>query len=120
MPARTRAGSKDIGSTARIAVARALATEPRLLLLDEPAAGMSSSEIDQLIDLIFKIRDRGISVVVIEHRMKLVMTASDKIVVLNYGQKIAEGTAEEIRCNEQVIQAYLGTAYSREVDEVCR
>ena len=97
-----------------------MATEPRLLLLDEPAAGMSSSEIDQLIGLIFKIRDRGISVVVIEHRMKLVMTASDKIVVLNYGQKIAEGTAEEIRCNEQVIQAYLGTAYSREVDEVCR
>ena len=114
------APSLPYGKRRLLEIARALATEPRLLLLDEPAAGMSSSEIDQLIDLIFKIRDRGISVVVIEHRMKLVMTASDKIVVLNYGQKIAEGTAEEIRCNEQVIQAYLGTAYSREVDEVCR
>lgn len=81
---------------------------------------MSSAEIDDLIELIFKIRDRGISVVVIEHRMKLVMQASDKIVVLNYGQKIAEGTAEEIRCNEQVIEAYLGTAYSKEISEVCQ
>jgi branched-chain amino acid transport system ATP-binding protein len=81
---------------------------------------MSGREIDKLIELIFKIRDRGVSVVVIEHRMKLVMKASDKIIVLNYGEKIAEGTANEIRCNELVIQAYLGTAYSSEVTEVCR
>lgn len=114
------APSLPYGQRRLLEIARALACEPVLLLLDEPAAGMSSAEIDDLIELIFKIRDRGISVVVIEHRMKLVMQASDKIVVLNYGQKIAEGTAEEIRCNEQVIEAYLGTAYSKEISEVCQ
>jgi branched-chain amino acid transport system ATP-binding protein len=114
------ATSLPYGKRRLLEIARALATEPKLLLMDEPAAGMSSREIDQLIELIFKIRDRGVSVVVIEHRMKLVMKASDKIVVLNYGEKIAEGTANEIRRNEMVIQAYLGTAYSNEVTEVCR
>jgi branched-chain amino acid transport system ATP-binding protein len=114
------ANSLPYGKRRLLEIARALATEPKLILMDEPAAGMSGKEIDRLIELIFKIRDRGVSVVVIEHRMKLVMKASDKIIVLNYGEKIAEGTANEIRCNELVIQAYLGTAYSSEVTESCK
>jgi branched-chain amino acid transport system ATP-binding protein len=112
------APSLPYGKRRLLEIARALATEPRLLLLDEPAAGMSGGEINQLINLIFEIRRRGISVVVIEHRMQLVMKASDKIIVLNYGEKIAEGTADQIRRNEMVIQAYLGTAYSKDVNEV--
>ncbi len=114
------ATSLPYGKRRLLEIARALATEPKLLLMDEPAAGMSGKEIDKLIELIFKIRERGITVLVVEHRMKLVMGVSDNIIVLNYGEKIAEGTASEIRCNEMVIQAYLGTAYSSEVTEVCR
>lgn len=114
------ATSLPYGKRRLLEIARALATEPKLMLMDEPAAGMSGKEIDQLIQLIFRIRDAGVSVIVIEHRMKLVMGASDNIIVLNYGEKIAEGTANQIRCNELVIQAYLGTAYSGEVSEVCR
>lgn len=120
------AGKEDIiapslpyGQRRLLEIARALATEPSLLLLDEPAAGMSSAEIDQLVHLIFRIRDSGITIVLIEHRMKLVMNAADNIVVLNYGRKIAEGTAKEIQCNEQVIQAYLGTAYHKEILMTC-
>lgn len=114
------ATSLPYGKRRLLEIARALATDPKLLLMDEPAAGMSGKEIDKLIELIFKIRERGITVLVVEHRMKLVMGVSDNIIVLNYGEKIAEGTASEIRCNEMVIQAYLGTAYSSEVTEVCR
>ncbi len=76
---------------------------------------MSSGEINDLIDLIFKIRGMGITVVFIEHRMPVVMTAADKIVVLNYGRSIAQGNAEEIQANTQVIEAYLGSAYKREL-----
>jgi len=112
--------SLPYGKRRLLEIARALATEPKLLLMDEPAAGMSSKEIDKLIELMFKIRDSGITVLVVEHRMKLVMGASDRIIVLNYGEKIAEGSSNDIRCNEMVIQAYLGTAYSSEVTEVCR
>jgi branched-chain amino acid transport system ATP-binding protein len=89
-------------------IAMALATDPALLLVDEPSAGMRPQETFTLMNLIRKIRDRGITVILIEHDMKLVMNTCDRIVVLNFGTKIAEGTPEEIRANPRVIEAYLG------------
>lgn len=93
----------------RLEIARALATDPFLLLLDEPAAGMNPNETNELDQLILKIRDdRKISILLIEHDMKLVMRISDRIFVMNQGQNIADGSPEEIRNNETVIHAYLG------------
>jgi branched-chain amino acid transport system ATP-binding protein len=89
-------------------IATALAGEPKVLLLDEPAAGMVAEERKALGELITRIRDRNISVVVIEHQMSLIMEVCDRIVVLNFGEKIAEGVPAEIRCNQAVIAAYLG------------
>lgn len=91
-------------------IATALASEPKVILLDEPAAGLVSHERKTLSDLIKSIRSFGVSVLVIEHHMALIMDVSDRIVVLNFGQKIAEGTPEEIRSNPVVIDAYLGEA----------
>jgi len=91
-------------------IASALAAKPKILLLDEPAAGLVSHERKVLSDLIKAIRDTGISVLVIEHHMALIMEVCDRIVVLNFGSKIAEGTPEEIRNNQAVIDAYLGEA----------
>lgn len=96
------------GHQRRLEIARALATNPKLILLDEPAAGMNPAEASELMELIKQIKDRKISVLLIEHHMKVVMGISDRIVVLNYGEKIAEGTPEEIRANPEVIKAYLG------------
>ncbi|WP_456473507.1 ABC transporter ATP-binding protein [Desulfolithobacter sp.] len=96
------------GAQRRLEIARALATEPILLLLDEPAAGMNPQETRELDDLISEIRDDGLSILLIEHDMKLVMSLSDHIFVMDYGKKIAEGTPEEIRTNPDVIKAYLG------------
>jgi len=97
------------GAQRLLEIARAMATEPFLLLLDEPAAGMNPNETQELDELIKKIRDEeGISILLIEHDMKLVMSLSDRIFVVDYGKKIAQGTPEEIRSNPVVIKAYLG------------
>jgi len=93
----------------RLEIARALATEPRLLLLDEPAAGMTPAEIQDANRLILRIRERGITVLLTEHHMSLVLQVSDRITVLNYGRKIAEGAPESVRRDPEVLTAYLGT-----------
>ena len=92
----------------RMEVARALATEPDVLLLDEVIAGLNPSEVDKIMDLIRQIRDGGMSIIIIEHVMKAIMNLSDRIVVINQGKKIAEGLPAEIAANEEVIESYLG------------
>ncbi len=101
------------GAQRRLEMARALAARPRLLLLDEPAAGMNPHEVESLLELIRKIRATGVTVLLIEHHMRVVMSISEKVVVLNYGAKIAEGTPTEIQNNPLVIEAYLGTKRER-------
>ena len=96
------------GEQRRVEIARALAREPRMLLLDEPAAGLNHNEKEQLLDLLRRISDLGTAVVLIEHDMGLVMQVSERIVVLNYGKEIADGTPTQIRSNPAVIEAYLG------------
>jgi branched-chain amino acid transport system ATP-binding protein len=91
-----------------LGVCIALTTNPKLLLLDEPVTGMNQSEINSMANIIRQIRDSGLTIVIIEHNMEAVMSLCDRIVVLNFGQKIAEGLPEEIKGNERVIEAYLG------------
>ena len=91
-----------------LAVCLALATGPKLLLLDEPVTGMNPREIQAMMALIRQIRDKGVTIIMVEHDMKAVMSLCDRVVVLNYGRKIAEGLPEEIRSNKEVIEAYLG------------
>ena len=102
------AGNLSFGKGRLLEIARALAVEPEIILMDEPAAGLNSQETVELACLIRQIRDLGITVVLVEHDMELVMDICDRIVVLNLGVKLAEGTPGEIQKNHEVIAAYLG------------
>lgn len=104
----TEASAMPYGALKRLEIARALAAKPDILLLDEPAAGLNGAETAELDTLIQKVAQSGVTVVLVEHDMKLVMNISDYLLVLDYGKKLAEGTPEEIRHNPDVIAAYLG------------
>lgn len=106
--ARKEAGALSYGQQRLLEIVRGMASNPRLLLLDEPAAGMNSREKEDLNELVRKIRGTGVTVLIIEHDMKLMMGLTDRLFVLNYGQKLAEGTPSEIQNNPDVIAAYLG------------
>jgi len=104
-----RADSMPYGALKRLEIARALAMKPRLIFLDEPAAGLNPKETIEVDHLVRKVADSGVTVVLVEHDMKMVMNLSDRILVLDYGKKLAEGSGEEVRKNPDVIAAYLGT-----------
>jgi ABC-type branched-subunit amino acid transport system ATPase component len=106
--ANRRAGVLPLGQQRLLEIARALATHPKVLLLDEPAAGLTQAELGALRKLLFEIRGRGIAILLVEHNMRFVFRTADHVVVLNFGQKLAEGSAADIARDENVIAAYLG------------
>jgi branched-chain amino acid transport system ATP-binding protein len=107
--AKLLASSLSYGEQRKLEISRAMASNPLLLLLDEPAAGMNSREKEELIGTIRRINERGFTILLVEHDMKLVMNVCQNICVLNFGKKIAEGTPEYIQSHEEVIKAYLGS-----------
>jgi branched-chain amino acid transport system ATP-binding protein len=106
-----RAGNLTIAELKRLEIARALATEPKLLLFDEVMAGLRPAEVDEMVQIIKKLRNQGITIFVIEHIMRAIMALSDRIVVIHFGKKIAEGSPQEVASDENVIKAYLGDEY---------
>ena len=104
----TLAGSLPYGEQRLLEFARALATKPRLLLIDEPAAGLSASEVDSLLDRILTMRRKGVTVVIVEHNMELVMNVADRVLVMDYGQHLFEGVPADVQKNAAVVSAYLG------------
>jgi ABC-type branched-subunit amino acid transport system ATPase component len=108
-------GALPYGKRRQVELARALVSEPKLLLLDEPAAGLNSAEVEELIGFLAGLRAEGLTIVVIEHNMGLVMRLADRIAVLNFGRLIAEGRPSEIQRNEAVLEAYLGRGYGHAV-----
>lgn len=109
----TKAGSLTLGDRKRLEISRALATRPEVLLLDECMSGLNPHEISEAIQLIGKIREKGVTLIVIEHVMKAIMSVSDRIVVINHGEKIMEGTPEQVANDPEVIKAYLGVDYAK-------
>ncbi len=109
-----RAGNLPYGTLKRVEIARALAARPRLLLLDEPAAGMTGGEKDRLVELVRRVREGGVTVFLVEHDMRLVMGISDTVIVLNHGRVIAEGPPAAIQAHPDVIRAYLGSTRARD------
>jgi len=106
-----RAGNLTIAELKRLEIARALATEPKLLLFDEVMAGLRPAEVDEMVQIIQNLRDQGITIFIIEHIMRAIMALSDRIVVIHFGKKIAEGSPQEVASDDNVIKAYLGDEY---------
>jgi branched-chain amino acid transport system ATP-binding protein len=115
LSARANTAARDLTTIdqRRLEMARALATQPRLLLLDEVMAGLNPAEVDQAVALVGKLSGRGLTIVIVEHLMRAIMAVAKHIVVLDHGQKIAEGSPKEIVENPEVIRAYLGSGYAQ-------
>jgi len=107
----TSPSNLPFGNQRLLEIARALMAEPEMLLLDEPASGLNDAEVEDFKKLLLAVKEKGMTILLVEHNMKLVMEVADEIVVLNFGRKLAEGNCDEISCNRKVIEAYLGSDY---------